>query len=175
MLSLVLRHSLFARHTRLLGRVILRIFHAYSTKRQPPTAGGTTRTCVRGDLVQPLCLFLPVLALPSPSRHPRLALVVPYFLVAPLRVDALGAREAFPFGWGFRFGERLGARELCFWRWKLCEWPIGRRESRQAEERCEEELDAVSCGRLEICFAIVAMFFSKVKIRSHSKKRGGYS
>ena len=62
------------------------------------------RTGIGGHLVQPLCLFLPILALPSPSWDPRLPLVIPYFLVAPLGLDTFSAREAFPFGWGFGFG-----------------------------------------------------------------------
>ena len=62
------------------------------------------RTSISGHLVQPLRLFLLILALPPPSWDPRLPLVIPDFLVAPLGLDTFSAREAFPFGWGFWFG-----------------------------------------------------------------------
>ena len=79
--------------------------------------------------MQPLRLLL-ILSLPPPSRDPRLPLVVPYFLIAPPGLDTFTAREAFPFGWGIRFGLGLGAGVVGCWGWKLGEGAFGRGEGR---------------------------------------------
>jgi hypothetical protein len=70
-------------------------------------------TCVSRNLVQPLRLLSLILALPSPARDPRLALVVPHFPIMSLRLYTLCACKLLPFRWRFGLREWLGARELC--------------------------------------------------------------
>ena len=65
------------------------------------------------NLVQPLRLLDLILALPSPARHPRLALFVPNFPIMSLRLYTLCTCKLFPFRWRFGLREWLGARKLC--------------------------------------------------------------
>jgi hypothetical protein len=98
--------------------------------------------------MQPLHLFVSIFSLPAPAWHPFLALLVPYFSIAPLRVDALCAGELFPLGRWLGLRERLCAWELRRWCWKLREWAFGRIEGWEGKECGEEELDAVACVSL---------------------------
>jgi hypothetical protein len=70
-------------------------------------------TGVSRNLVQPLRLLGLILALPSPARHPRLALFVPNFPIMSLGLYTLCACKLFPFRWRFGLREWLGARKLC--------------------------------------------------------------
>lgn len=130
-------------------------------------------TGVSGNLMQPLRLLAFIFALPAPARHPRLALLIPYFPVAPLRLDTLCARELFPFGRQLGLRKRLGARELGRWCWELRERAFWRREGREGEKRGEEELDAVPRVRLEIRFELVTRMWSSHEMRENRKGREG--
>ncbi len=87
-------------------------------------------TCIGGHLVDPLVLFVLVLALEAPPCDPVLLLVVPDHAVLLAVLDALGAGELLPLGQRLaaRGGERLLAR--------LRE-AVRRRDGRQRRERAD--------------------------------------
>ena len=114
------------------------------------------RTSVSGNFVQPLRLFGLIPTLPSPSRYPSLALLVPYLPITSLRLYTLCACEFFPLRRRFGFWEWFCARELCGGCWQLSEGTFGRRDCWEREERGDEELNSVTSVFLEIRFALVA-------------------
>lgn len=129
------------------------LYKKVSRARTSPERGPTS---VERHLCDPLLFNLLIPTVLAPSVDPLLLLLVPFLLIPDLMLDTLRRRKGLPFRLWFGFGQGLGAGELVFRRWELCEGAVRRGASGKGEEVCEKGLHTITGKVLEVVFEVRA-------------------